>query len=111
MIDQKWNSKRPFVFAHVVLTRVLGARKARYIRERIDHQLELWDRGIHSGLVGDALAEDRSREGRINRRVKEEKDCLARSFNSTLLWGKLHQAVRQAANLEWGGSSSGGCLH
>ena len=31
VIDHKWNSERPLVFPHVVLTRTLSARKARYI--------------------------------------------------------------------------------
>ena len=56
VIDWKLNSERPLIFTHVVLTRTLGSRKARDIRSRIDHQLVLWERGIHAGLVGCALA-------------------------------------------------------
>ena len=44
-----WNSWRPLVFAYMVLTRALGARKAREIYVRIDHQLDLWERGIQAG--------------------------------------------------------------
>ena len=57
MINRKWNSERPLVLAHVILTKTLGACKARQIWVRIDRQLELWERGIHAGLVGGALAE------------------------------------------------------
>ena len=57
MLNRKWNFKRPLVFAHVVLTETLGTCKAREIQVRIDRQLDLWERGIHSGLVGGALAE------------------------------------------------------
>ena len=32
LIDQSWNSERPLVFAHVVLTKTLGVRRAREIR-------------------------------------------------------------------------------
>ena len=43
------------VFAHVVMTRTLSSRMAREIRVRINHRLELWERGIHAGIVGDVL--------------------------------------------------------
>ena len=69
VIDRKWSSKRPLIFAHVVLTKTLGARKAREIRASINLQLDLWERGIHAGLVGGALVEGRSREGCIERCV------------------------------------------
>ena len=36
VLDRKWNSKRPLIFAHVVLTKTMGAHKARDIRARID---------------------------------------------------------------------------
>ena len=73
---------------HVVLTKTLGSHKAREIMARIDRLVDLWERGIHAGLVGDVLEEGRAREGRVKRRVEEEEDCLARSFHSTMLSGK-----------------------
>ena len=63
MLNRKWNSERALVFSHVVLTSTLGAQKVRWIRARIDRCLDLWERGIHAGLVGGALAEGRSMEG------------------------------------------------
>ena len=51
MINWKWNSEKSLIFSHVVLTKTLGARKARDIRARIDFRLDLWERGIHAGLV------------------------------------------------------------
>ena len=69
VLDRKWNSEIPLVFAYGVLTKTLGARKAIYIQARINNQLDLWERGIHAGLVGDALAEVRARECRAVRRV------------------------------------------
>ena len=56
MLDRKWNSEIPLVFAHVVLTKILGAHKAREIRARINRRIDLWERGIHADLVGDTLA-------------------------------------------------------
>ena len=73
---------------------------------RINCQLDLWDRGIYAGLVGVALKEVRSRKGRVDRSKEEEEDFLGRSFHSTLMSGKLWQAVRQATDWETGG----GCL-
>ena len=42
VLNWKWNSERPLVFVHVFLTKTLGAHKAREIRARMDHRLELW---------------------------------------------------------------------
>ena len=71
VLERKWNSDRPLVFSHVVLTKTLVDHKAREIWARIDCQQDLWDRGIHAGLVGGALVEGRAREVRIKRRKKE----------------------------------------
>ena len=60
MLDWKWKSKIPLVFSHVVLTKNLGARKAREIRARINRRPDRYERGIHTDLVGDALAEGRT---------------------------------------------------
>ena len=35
VINQKWNSKQPLVFSHVVLSKTLGYSKDREIRDRI----------------------------------------------------------------------------
>ena len=43
----------------MVLTKTLGACKDREIQARIDRRLDLWERDIHAGLVGDVLAEGR----------------------------------------------------
>ena len=64
VISRSWNSERPLVFAHVVLTKMLGVRWAREIKARITRRMELWGRGQHAGLVGDAEAEGAAREGR-----------------------------------------------
>ena len=64
IIDRSWNSERPLVFAHVVLTKTLGVRRAQEIRAQITRRMGLWERGLHVGLVGDAEAEGASREGR-----------------------------------------------
>ena len=95
MLDQKWNSERPLIFSHVVSTKTLGTHKAREIRARIDSQLDLWERGMHAGLAGDALVEGRAQEDRVKRRVEEEEDFLAHSLHITVLSGKLLQVVRR----------------
>ena len=41
VIDQSWNSRRPLVFAHVVLTKTLGVRRAWDIRVQINRQMDL----------------------------------------------------------------------
>ena len=64
VIDRSWNSKIPLVFAQVVLTKMLSVRRAREIRARTTRRMDLWERGLHASLVGDAEAEGASREGR-----------------------------------------------
>ena len=63
-LNRSLNSERPLVFAHVVLTKTLGVRRAREIRDRITWRMDLWERGLHMGMVGDSEAEGAAREGR-----------------------------------------------
>ena len=67
VLNQKWNYEIPLVFAHVFLTSTLGACKAREIWANINRRLDLWERGIHTGLMGDALEEGRDRKGCVER--------------------------------------------
>ena len=64
VLNRSWNSERPLVFDHVVLTKTLGVRQAQEIRERITRRMDLWERGQHAGLLGYSEAEGASREGR-----------------------------------------------
>ena len=100
--------QRPLVFAHVVLTKTLGICQAREIRTRITRRMDLWERGQHSGLVGDTEAEEAAREGRAAFSGEEEDNAVARSFHETVLLGKLRQAVRQTTNT--GGTYMSGCF-
>ena len=54
VLERSWKSKRSLVFSHVVLTKTLGVRRAREIWARIMRRMDLWERGIHAGLVGNA---------------------------------------------------------
>ena len=65
--------------------------------------MELWDRGLHAGLVGDAEAEGAAREGRSASGREEEDEAVAWSYQDTALSGKLRQAVHWATNREGGG--------
>ena len=62
--------------------------------------MDLWERGQHAGLVGDAEAEGVSREGRAASGGKEEEEAVARSYHDTVLSGKLRQAISQATDRE-----------
>ena len=68
--------------------------------------MELWERGQHAGLVGDAEAEGATREGRAAFGGKEEDDTMARGFHETVLLGKLRHAVRRATDWEGGEGTS-----
>ena len=106
VISRSCKSERPLLFAHVVLTKTLGVRRARDIQARITKRMELWERRQHSVLIGEAEAEGAAREGRAAFSGKEEDNAVAWSFHETVLSGKILQAVRRATNRE-----GGGCLH
>ena len=99
-------SKRPLIFAHIVLTKTFSVSRAREIRARITRRIDLWERGHHAGLVGDAEAKGADRKGRAAFSSKEEDDAVARSFHGTVLLEKLRQAIRRATDREGGGVSS-----
>ena len=64
VLGRTWNFDRPLVFAHIVLIKTLGVRRAREIRARITRGMDLWESGLHAGLVGYSEAEGAAREGR-----------------------------------------------
>ena len=104
IIDRSWNLEIPLVFAHIVLTKTLVVCRAKEIRARITRWMDLWERGLHAVLVGDAKAEGAAREGRAASGGEEEDEAVARSYHDTVLSGKLCQAIRQATHREGGGS-------
>ena len=57
-LAQSWNYKRTLIFAHIILSKTLGVCRAREIQARITRRMELWERGLHVDLVGDAKAEE-----------------------------------------------------
>ena len=107
VLSRSWNSKRPLVFTHVVLTKMLGVCRAKEIRERKTRWMNLWERGFHAGLVGGSEAEGASREGRDASGREEEDEKVARSYHGTVLSDNLSQAVRQATDREGGVSPPG----
>ena len=66
VIDRSWNSERLLVYAHVVLTMMLVVHRAQNIRAQITRRMDLWDRGLHAGLVGESEAEGSASEGRAS---------------------------------------------
>ena len=77
VLGMSWNSERPLVFSHFVLTKTLGVRRARDIRAHISRRMGLWERGIHAGLVGEAKEERASREVRTASRGEEGDEAVS----------------------------------
>ena len=63
---------------------MLGIQRAIEIQEQIIRRMELWERGLHAGLVGDAEAEGAAREDRDASGVEEEDNAVARSVTMKL---------------------------
>ena len=72
-----------------MLANTLGVHRDRDIRARITTRMDLWERGLHVGLLGDAEAEVPTREGRAASVGEEEDKSLDRKFYSSFLSGKL----------------------
>ena len=81
----------------------MGVHRAQEIRAWITWRIDLWERGRHAGLVGDAETEAAAREVRAASGGEEKDDSVARSYHDTVLSGKLRQAVRRSTNRERGG--------
>ena len=82
--------------------KTFSVRREKGIQARITRRMDLWERGIHTGLVGDAEAGGAAREGRAASGGEEKGEVVARSYHNTVLSGKLRQAVRQSTNREGG---------
>ena len=63
-INRSWNYKRTLLFANVVLTNTLGIYQARDIRATLTQRIDLWERGLHAGLVRNVEMEWLTREYR-----------------------------------------------
>ena len=71
---------------------MLGISRAREIKKQTTNCIDLWERGLHLGLVGDREAEGADSEGRSAREVEEEDKAIVWSY-STVMSGNLRQAV------------------
>ena len=103
VLVRTYNSVKPLVFAHIFLMETLSVVLYREIRAHITRQMDLWERGIHSDLVGDVEAEGDAKEGRAASGGEEEDQMVSRSCHDTILSGKLKQAVCWETNREGGG--------
>ena len=65
--------------------------------------MDLWERGLHAGLVEDDEVEGAAREGRATLGGEEEYEAVARSYHDTVLSVNLIQAVYLETDREGGG--------
>ena len=100
VLGRSWNSKRPLVFSHVVLTKTLGVCRSKEIQARITRQMNLWERGLHAVLIGESETEGAAREGRATSVGEEHYKAVAMSYHDTVFSGKLRQDVRRATDRE-----------
>ena len=89
VLGRSLNSERSIVFAQVVLMKALGVRRAKEIQYRITWRMDLWERGLHAGLVGYAKVEGAAREGKAASGGEEEDEAMERSYHDTVMSGKL----------------------
>lgn len=101
VLDHKWNSERPIVFAAVILQTTPGVRKAVDIRRRLGNRMDLWEQGHFVSLVDDTEAEVLNRGSGGGRKVDDA--TRARAFNGKVLSGRLRQAVQALTRGDKGG--------
>ena len=65
--------------------------------------MDLLERGLHAGLVGDTKAEGAAREGRAASGEEEEDEAAARSYHDIVFSGNPRQSARRSTNREGGG--------
>jgi hypothetical protein len=82
--SRDWNSERPLVFVSVILQTTPGVKRARDIRKRLTHRMDLWDQGKFTALVDDTEAEVLGRHGT---HAEPDAEAVARSFNEKVLSG------------------------
>ena len=80
----------------------MGVCREEEIRDKIIRWMDLWERGVHAGLVGDTEEEGAARDFRSSSGREEEDKAVVRSYHDTVLLGKLSQAVLRATNRERG---------
>ena len=68
---------------------MMGFRRAKEIRAQIARRMDLWERVLHTRLVGDAEAEGDAREGRATSDREREDEAVSRSYHDTVLSGNL----------------------
>ena len=67
----------------------VGVRRAREIWSQISRSMDLWEKGLHMGLVGDTEEEGSDREKRATCGGDEEDEVIARGNHDTVLLGKI----------------------
>ena len=64
--------------------------------------MELWEKGLHTGLLGDLETEGAAREVRATSGGEEVDEAVAQSYHKTVFSGKTKQAGRWSTNREGG---------
>jgi hypothetical protein len=95
-----WNSERPLMFAKLILQTTTDVRKSKDVRAQLDLRMELWERGRIRALINDVIAEVGGTP-----MVRREKDnaAKARSYQASVVSGRLRSAVRRVTNRTGGG--------
>ena len=99
--DRTHNSERFLVLPACILARTPGTFKAKEIARRVEVRLDLWEAGQHECLVANICRDAARRAGGSRRGGEAERDY--RNYNSTVLDGKLRQAVRNITSRDGGG--------
>ena len=92
VVGRSFNSTLPVVFSHIFLMKTLGVCRSKEIQARITIWTDHWEKGLHTGLVGDAETEGADREGRASSGGYEEYEAVAQIYHDNVLSSKLRQA-------------------
>ena len=98
--ERRWNSERPLVFLTCILRRRPGCTRSKDIKRRVENRLRLWEEGKYDALVQDVTNLALNDSGGHHTNAGEEQE--ARTYNSSVLDGKLRSAFRLLNSSERG---------
>eukprot|EP00957_Ditylum_brightwellii_P157480 11985447-Ditylum_brightwellii.AAC.1 len=91
VVERQWNAERFIVYMAVTLQRQKGVRSYHGVRRRMEHYMDLWEKGDYKVLVEDTI--------KVNKRQQSTGQCnklaehIRQVYTQMLLQGKLRQVV------------------
>eukprot|EP00957_Ditylum_brightwellii_P048908 3710482-Ditylum_brightwellii.AAC.1 len=91
VVERQWNTKRFIVFMALILQCQKGVKSYHNVIQRMEHQMDLWEKGDHRALVEDTIKVNKHQQPTGQRNESAEHICQV--YTHMFLQGKLRQVV------------------